>query len=83
MSPRDYSRLFGRAFLLVALVAWNVRNVAQGEFGLAFLTGTLVSWVWWANSRSAAHSDARYARHVYALGAGLGTVFGVWIGGHW
>ena len=75
--------LFWRAFLQVALVAFNVRNVAAGEYVMAFISGTLLSYVWWANSRSAARDDHPWARSAYALGAGAGTAFGMWIGGLW
>ncbi len=77
---RTYAPIFGRAFLQVALVAWNVRNVAAGNYGLAFATGSAVSWVWWMNSRCAAHTEAKHGRAVYALGAGAGTVCGMALG---
>jgi len=83
IKPNTYGWLFAKAFTQVALVAWNVRNIAHGEFGWAFVTGAAISWVWWANSRSAAHDEKPYSRHAYALGAGLGTVFGMWVGGLW
>lgn len=75
-----YAPIFGRACLQVSLVAWNVRNVAAGNFGLAFLSGAAVSWVWWVNSRTAAHADAKHGRIAYALGAGVGTAIGMAIG---
>ena len=74
------AHVFCRAFLQVALVAWNVRNVAEGQYGLTFVTGAAVSWVWWANSKSAAHNEHPKARAAYAIGAGAGTVFGAWAG---
>ena len=74
-------RVFGRAFLQVTLVAWNVVNVSDRQFVLAFFTGTAVSWVWWMNSRAAAHSEQPSARAAYALGAGTGTVAGMIVGG--
>lgn len=76
-----YGPIFGRACLQVSLVAWNVRNVAAGNYGLAFATGAAVSWVWWMNSRCAAHTEAEHGRIAYALGAGVGTVVGMALGG--
>jgi len=76
-----YLRLYGRALLQVTLVAWNVRNVSHAAYLSAFLTGSALSFVWWANSRSAAHDTGEYARLVYALGAGTGTVLGMVLGG--
>jgi len=69
--------IFTRAFLQVSLVALNPRIVAYGELPAAFVTGTLLSWVWWANARSAAHDKHKWARGAYCLGAGCGTVFGM------
>jgi hypothetical protein len=78
-----YFRLFGRGFSIVALTAMNVRQIAAGAYGPAFIVGCSISAVWWFNSRSAAHSDAPAAWMAYSLGAGLGTVFGMWFGGLW
>ena len=72
-------RLFWRGFLIVALTAFNVTNIARGQFGLAFAGGFGISFVWWTNSQNAAHNHARFAREAYALGAALGTVFGMWV----
>ena len=73
-------RLFARGFLIVALVAWNTRHIAALEYASAFLTGVGISYVWWDNSRNAAHSEIPGARWAYALGAGAGTLFGMWLG---
>lgn len=72
--------IFLRACTQVTLVAWNVTNVARGDYGMAALSGFAISWVWWANSRTAALSEAPYGRVVYAAGAGVGTVLGMVIG---
>lgn len=76
-----YLRLLGRGFVIVALTAANVRQVSQGRYGHAFLVGCAISAVWWWNSRSAAHSDEPGAWLAYALGAGIGTVTGMWLAG--
>lgn len=72
--------IFGRACLQVALVAWNVVNLSQHDYVLAFLSGSAVSFVWWTNSRTAAHATAAYGRCAYTFGAGVGTVLGMWLG---
>jgi hypothetical protein len=77
---RDLGRIFLRGFALVGLVAFNTRLVATSRLPEAFLTATLLSWVWWGNSKTAAHSQARYARVAYAVGAGLGTACSIWLG---
>lgn len=75
-----YLPIFFRAMLQVALVAWNVVNLSRGEYGLAFVSGAAVSFVWWTNARTSALSDAPYGRYAYALGAGVGTVAGMGVG---
>ncbi len=72
--------IFARGWLIVTCVAWNTRHVAALEYHAAFLTGTVLSLVWWGNSRTAAQSDVKGARYAYALGAGLGTLTGMWLG---
>lgn len=77
---RDYLRLFGRGFLIVALTSANVRQIAGGHYLHALVVGFGISYVWWFNSRSAAHSDLPLAGFVYAMGAGLGTLTGMYLG---
>lgn len=79
---RVYLRLFARGFVIVCLTATNVKQIATGHVLAAFVVGFGISAVWWFNSRSAANSDAPAAWVAYALGAGLGTIAGMWIGGH-
>jgi hypothetical protein len=74
-------RLFGRAFLIVLLTAANVRLIGRGLYPAAFVTGFGISFVWWLNTRTAAHSEVRGAQLVYSLGAAVGTMAGMWIGG--
>lgn len=75
-----YARTFARAFVMVCLVAMNTRQVAAGHYGPAFVVGCAISAVWWWNAKTAAHSDAPGAWIAYALGAGFGTVTGMWLG---
>lgn len=70
--------VFLRGFAIVALTASNVAQIAGGHWVGAFLNGGAISWVWWTNARQAAHSRACYGRFAYALGAAMGTVFGMW-----
>jgi len=78
---RAYPSLFGRAFLVVLLTAANVRFIAAGSVLAMFVTGWAISYVWWWNSRTAAHSPLRGAVWAYSMGAGCGTVAGWWLAG--
>lgn len=69
-----------RGFTIVLLTSLNVVQIAGGHYGGAFVVGGAISWVWFGNSRTAAHSQAPYARQAYALGAALGTIAGMFIG---
>jgi len=71
--------LFARGFLIVTLTSANIGQIAQRHWGGAFLGGCAISFVWFGNSKTAAHSDARFGRECYALGAGLGTLFGMFL----
>lgn len=74
-----YANVFARGFFLVALVAANTRQIAQGKYLGAFLVGGAISFVWWSNS-SAQRESFRGAGALYALGAAVGTVFGMYLG---
>lgn len=69
--------IFARGFLIVTLTAANVGQISHAHYGGAFLGGCAISFVWWGNSRGAAHSDVRFARESYAAGAGCGTLCGM------
>lgn len=73
-----YAYVFLRGFVLVALVAANTRQIAQGHYLGAFLVGGAISAIWWSNS-SAKREQFRGAGAVYAFGAAVGTVFGMWL----
>jgi predicted MFS family arabinose efflux permease len=73
-------RIFWRAFSIVAATAINVVMVSRGRYGAAFVTGGVLSAIWWSNSRTAAHSTEQHAQWVYAFGAACGTVVGMAIG---
>lgn len=78
---REYLSIYGKAVVLVGLTALNVRLVSRGMTVPAFVTGGLLSYVWWYAAHSAANSKLRYAPIVYAFGAACGTEIGMWIGG--
>ena len=75
-----HAKLFARGFVIVALTAANVRAISALHYPWAFAGGFGISFIWFGNSKTAAHVNTPYAREVYALGAALGTVFGMWLG---
>jgi hypothetical protein len=75
-----YARLFLRGVIIVSLTAWNVRHIAALQYQMGAFGGFWISFVWWGNSRGAAHNELRYAREVYAAGAACGTVIGMYLG---
>ena len=75
MAP-EYFRLFGRAFLQVALVAANIVQIAKGQYVGMFVVGAAISYLWFGNAREAGRSELPFAAMIYALGAGTGTVVG-------
>ena len=74
------ARVWFRAFSIVTCTALNVVQVTSGRYLAAFVTGSLLSFIWWANTRTAAHSEVKGAQFAYTLGAGCGTVFGMFLG---
>ena len=79
--PGSLSALFWRSFFQVSLVSLNVVQLARRQYVGAFLVGTAISYLWFKNARSAGRADAPGAAAIYALGAGCGTVAGLWISG--
>lgn len=80
---KELSWVWFRAFGIVTCTALNVVQVSHRHFLPAFFTGSLLSFIWWANTRTASSSNAPGAQAAYAFGAGCGTVFGMWLGGLW
>ena len=72
--------VFLRGFLIVSGVSWNVANIAERDYQWAFCSGLLVSLVWWFNTRTANRLESWWGGPVYAVGAGCGTLFGMWLG---
>lgn len=75
-----FALLFGRAFLQVGLVAYNVRCVSQGRYARALVSSFGISAFWWFNAHAAAHVEGVSAPLVYATGAALGCVAGMALG---
>jgi hypothetical protein len=75
-----YVGLFLRAALIVSLTSWNVRHIGALNYPGAGFGGFWISFVWWGNSGAAARNTQPYAREVYAAGAALGTMVGMYLG---
>ena len=69
-----------KAFSIVTCTSLNVVQIANHNYLAAFFTGGLLSFVWWGNTKAAAHSDDKLAQYAYALGAACGTLIGMTIG---
>jgi hypothetical protein len=67
---------------MVSLVATNTVQIAHGRTKAAMVVGFCISYLWWENS-SKSRCDAKWAGAVYASGAALGTLTGMWIGWNW
>ena len=78
MTP--YLSLLVRGYVMVTLVSLNTIQVAHGRHAAAVGVGFLISLTWWSNS-SKKREDVRGAGVVYATGAALGTLTGMWLGG--
>ena len=69
-----------KAFSIVSITALNVVQITGHHYPAAFCTGSLLSFIWWINTKTAAHSELPGAHLAYTLGAGCGTVFGMFLG---
>ena len=74
--PQTLLSLFGRGFVIVFLTATNVVQVSHAHYGMAFVGGLLISWVWWSNAHRASVPVVG-GGFVYGLGAACGTVCGM------
>ena len=74
-------RLASRGFVIVFLTSLNVAQISKGHYVGAFVVGAAISFVWFTNSKHAAHTGLKWAREAYALGAAVGTVAGMFVGG--
>ena len=72
-------RVFFQAMGIVTLTALNVVQVSQGRYLHAVVVGCGISALWWANSKASRPEGLRF--HVaYTVGAGCGTLLGMFIG---
>ncbi len=80
-SARIGAALFARAYVQVGLVGANVGFIQHGDALWVFLTGTAISLLWWINVTHAARMPGPWGAIPYALGAGCGTVSGMYVSG--
>ena len=72
-------QLATRAAAQTGLITANTYQVAHGHLVGVFCVGCAISWVWWANAGHAGRSTDRLDGIVYGLGAGVGSVVGLWL----
>lgn len=77
---RELLLVWWKAFSIVTCTAVNVTQVTGHNYVGAFFTGSLLSFIWWTNAKTAARLDHRLGKYVYGFGAGCGTVFGMFLG---
>ena len=71
--------LFVQGALYVGLQAANVVQLARHRVGPAFVVGFLISLLWSFNVKGVAFRSG-WGGVIYALGAAVGTVIGMWAG---
>ena len=77
---RTLSSLWARGVMVVALISYNTRLIADGRsaaIGIAFL----IAVVWWLNAKSASQATGVWGMMAYAGGSSCGTAIGLWAGG--
>jgi uncharacterized membrane protein YfcA len=75
----EYLGIFFQAYMMMSLTGANVKLISRSQYTVAFFVSVVISLLWWQNSTSAAHTHLALARYVYAVGAGFGTITGMWI----
>ena len=78
--PRSLAAIYLRGALIVFLVSFNTRLLADGRW-IAVPVAAALSAVWWWNARTASKIEGWGAALAYAAGAGCGTALGLWVGG--
>lgn len=74
----DLFELLLRGALQVAPVAAGTVFISRGQYHYAAATSFVISFMWWLNAgTSSAYRSWAYAA-VYALGASLGALLGMW-----
>lgn len=71
--------MFLQGLGIVMLTALNITQVARHRYTAAFAVGVAISYVWWLNSSATRPTGWRF-HLAYSLGAGFGTVLGMWLG---
>lgn len=74
---------FLRAYAVVTITAANVVLIQRHAWGAMFVSGALLSWIWWTNTRTANRRDGRAHQLAYSLGAGCGTLTGAFLASRW
>lgn len=77
------AKIWWRAFTIVTCTSLNVFQISNRHYTAAFFTGSLLSYIWWSNAHAASLSDSRANQCAYALGAGCGTLVGMFLGRLW
>lgn len=75
----EHARIFARGFLIVAFTAGNISMIAREQWVGMFISGFLVSYLWWGNALATRAAIPRAAM-TYGLGAAAGTLVGAWLG---
>ena len=78
--PTHPPLLFLMGFMQVFLVALNTWQISHNKAVGTFFVGYLISAIWVFNVRGVVVGSF-WAGQAYALGAGLGSLFGLWLGG--
>lgn len=76
---RELLHVWWRGFLIVTLTAMNTGQIAGRHWLGSGIVGFLISWTWWRNARHAAYGIHPRLGEAYATGAGMGTLFGMWL----
>ncbi len=76
----DLLIVWWKAFSIVTVTAINVTQITGHNYAGAFCTGSILSFIWWINAKTAARSNHLYGKFAYGFGAGCGTVFGMFLG---
>jgi hypothetical protein len=80
-TTRSRLSLFATGFIQVALVSGQTCMIARAQFLGVLIVGFLISLVWSVNVKRVAFGGWT-DRILYASGAGVGAVAGMWIALH-
>lgn len=80
MTLRSSGLLFGQGVVYVGLQAANVVQLARHHYVGAFIVGFLISLLWSWNVKGVAFRSG-WGGVVYAFGAAVGTILGLFVAG--